>query len=384
MKDTKLATKFIQFSLTLFLISAVFACCMRLHAVLELPFLNYSRFLQTHSHSAFLGWAYIGVTVLLNFVFLPQDKAFTQKYRFIFSVELVLVVLMLISFPLQGYKGLSIALLSLFIVASYVHSFYFLKDFKHTRQNLVVSSFLKFSIYYYVLSTLATWSLGGIVATQGKGDLYYNAIYFYLHFLYNGFFVFALFGLVFRYFEAKKVHFSNQKARLFFYLLNLACLPAYVLSMLNFDTALLQLIALVAASLQLLALGCFFRIVQKLNFKQLSLPKTVKILFLFVFVAFILKILLQFGTAFPALNQQISIFKSYFVIGYLHLVTLGIISTLLFVFLGEYGLIQTKNVAFKIGIRAFVVGLLLSEFLLFSEGLCMGVPLLIELIIFIL
>ena len=143
MSNTKAASNFIKFSLTLFLISAVFAWFMRLNAVIELPFLNYARFLQTHSHSAFLGWAYISTTVLLSFVFLPKNKAFQKKYRLIFIGELGLVALMLISFPLQGYKAFSIVLLCLFILVSYLHSFYFLRDFKKTKQQIVISAIVQ-------------------------------------------------------------------------------------------------------------------------------------------------------------------------------------------------------------------------------------------------
>ena len=91
---------------------------------------------------------------------------------------------MLISFPLSGYKAVSIALLSIFGIVSYFLTFKLLKDIDTKKLG---GNYIKYGLYYYLLSSLATWFLAYIMVSQGKTDLYYNSVYFYMHFLYNGF-----------------------------------------------------------------------------------------------------------------------------------------------------------------------------------------------------
>ncbi|MDD7913854.1 hypothetical protein [Polaribacter ponticola] len=55
-----------------------------------------------------------------------------------------------------------------------------------------------------------------------------------------------------------------------------------------------------------------------------------------------------------------------FVIGYLHLNFIGIVSLTLFVFLKEFGLLKLS----KIWVRVYLLGFSLSEILIFYKGFC--------------
>ena len=181
------------FAFTLFILSALYGLLIRWNFVFPIESFVYKNFLQSHSHVAFLGWGYISIITVIIQCYLTEHQAQNNVYKTLLAIIMISVVLMLISFPVGGYKVFSIVLLSVFGITSYVLSYLLLKDLKGIGIDVKL---IKYGIYYYLLSSLATWFLAVVLVTQGKTDLYYNTVYFYLHFLYNGFFVFTLFGLL--------------------------------------------------------------------------------------------------------------------------------------------------------------------------------------------
>jgi hypothetical protein len=352
---------YLKATLLLFFLSAFYGWLMRLNALVTIPWFSYSKVLQAHSHVTFLGWGYVTVTALFNYNFLPKNISFSKKYKMVFTIQLLSISLMLLSFPLQGYKVFSIVLLSVFALSSYVYFYFFYTDYKQHKPTRIVNLFIKAAIFYYLLAMCAIWAVGVIVATQGKGELYHNTIYFYLHFLYNGFFIFALFALFFQYLNQYKNRQLTTKYNRFFWLLQLACIPSYLLSLVKMDTFWVTSIGFVAASLQVFAVFYFIQILQesKTVFKNWT-----KHLLTVVSISFILKIILQFGSAFPLISHKLPQLKSFFVIGYIHLVTLGIISTTLIVFLVLYGFLNLK----KAPIQFFLFGVISTEVLFFLQG----------------
>jgi hypothetical protein len=163
-------SKFIYvYAFALFILSALYGLLLRWN--FAFPFkLDYQNFLQSHSHVAFLGWGYIATIGAIVYYFIPKIT-FKKGYKLVLIIILVSLTLMLVSFPLGGYKVFSIILLSVFGIASYVISYLLLKDIKG---NSTAVKLIKYGIYYYLLSSLATWFLAGVLVTQGKTDLYYN------------------------------------------------------------------------------------------------------------------------------------------------------------------------------------------------------------------
>lgn len=273
------------------------------------------------------------------------------------------IVGMLISFPLQGYKFFSISSLSLFLLASYVYLWGTLKTLKSKKT--VSTKFIRTGIYYYYLSSMAIWAIAFITVKIGKTDLYYNAIYFYLHFLYNGFFFFSLIGLFLGYIESKKIQTSTKMINSFFVLMNLACIPTYALSLLwNKMPLYVVVIGFIGASLQVIALLYFWKIAKDF-WKLIQIEiKLIKILSLIVILSLFLKILMQFAGAFPKITMQATVYKPYLVIGYIHLFTLGFMSLIIFLI---YILLTGKKIQ-QWGLYLFIAGVVLSEILLFSQG----------------
>ena len=272
---------------------------------------------------------------------------------------------MLFSFPISGYKVFSIVLLAVFGITSYVLSFKLLKDL---NGNGIDVKLIKYGIYYYLLSSLATWFLAGVLITQGKTNLYYNTVYFYLHFLYNGFFVFTLFGLLFKVFKKYDLAINTSYQYQFFIYLNVACIPAYSLSVLwSKVTSMFYVVGFAASILQLISLMFLFKIIKSM-YVQIKWNFVSKILLNFGFIAYSLKIVMQIFSSFPYFVEKSLALKPFLIIGYLHLFTLGFMSIMLFFILVEFGKLNLKASFSKIGIVTFLGGVFLTELLLFSQG----------------
>lgn len=350
---------------TLFILSALYGLLIRFNFVFPIDSFRYKNFLQSHSHVAFLGWGYIATVGALMHNFLSVVQRKRSIYKITLIIIITSIILMLISFPLMGYKVFSIALLSVFGITSYVLSYQLLKDIKG---NSAAIKLVRFGIYYYLLSSLATWFLAGVLVTQGKTELYYNTVYFYLHFLYNGYFVFVLFGLLFKIFENKKVIISKQLQNVFFVYLNIACIPAYALSILwSKVSVIFNVIGFAASILQLISLLFLIKIVQ-LVLKQLKWNTISKLLLKFGLITYCLKIVIQVLSSFPYFVEKSLALKPFLIIGYLHLFTLGFMSVFIFLILSELNKIRLNSSISKIGVYTFLVGVLLTEFMLFFQG----------------
>ena len=361
-KDSKLLS---LLALSLFMLSAIYGLLLRWNFTFSLPFVNYHHFLQSHSHVAFLGWGYLATIGVLLSNFVEVNAKQKKVYKIAILIIVVAIALMLISFPLGGYKLFSIVLLSVFGLASYVLSYRLLKDIKG---NSVAVKLIKYGIYYYILSSLATWFLAGVVVTQGKTDLYHNTIYFYLHFLYNGYFVFVLFGFLFKIFEKQKITISKKLQENFFIYLNVACIPAYALSILwSGVSSVYYIIGFAASILQLFSLFFLIKIVRQ-AIPQLKWNSISKLLLNFALIAYSLKICIQIASAFPYIVKKSLALKPFFIIGYLHLFTLAFMSVLLFLILDKLKIVMLKNNISKIGIIIFLIGVFTTEVILFLQG----------------
>ncbi|MDP3311914.1 hypothetical protein [Lutibacter sp.] len=351
-------------AILLFLLSGITGLLIRFNFAFPFQIGRYNHLVQGHSHVAFLGWGYLATIGAIIHFFVPSNKL-NNTYKITLIIILIVVTLMLISFPTSGYKTFSIILLAVFGITSYVLSFRILKDMTIIGTS---SKLIQYGIYYYLLSSLATWFLVYVIISQGKTDLYYNTIYFYLHFLYNGFFVFALFGLLFKIFESQNINISEKYKKLFFIYLNSACIPAYFLSVLWSNvSSFFYVIGFISSILQLISLLFLLKIISnvhsKLNWNFIS-----KLLLIFVIVAYSLKIGSQILSSFPYFIEKSILLKTFFIIGYLHLFTLAFMSVFLFLILAQLKKISFSTVLSRVGIVLFLIGVLFTEVILFLQG----------------
>lgn len=352
-----------------FVLIAIIGTILRLMAIADLPF-NYKFLLHTHSHIAFLGWVYTALFAAFISSFLTTEQQNNKSYKRQFILAQAATIGMLFSFPIQGYGAVSITFSTMHILIYYWFAVKFLKDVK---QNVFISNtvqnFIKAAFLFMIISSFGPFSLGPIIAKTGQGsDLYFNAIYFYLHFQYNGWFTFSIFALLFHLFEIKQIHYNKQYAKLFFCFLFIACIPSYFLSILwTQPSSIVYLIGIVSATLQLIALIYFILLV--LELKSL-ITKVVfawsKFLALLVLLSFSLKIILQLFSSFPYFADLA--YKLHdLIIAYLHLVLIGFVTFFLMAYFIERNLLKLNGYT-KTGLAFLLLGFIAIELILVAQS----------------
>ncbi len=388
-----------------FLIAACIGALLRFAFVEEISWLTFRYWLHGHSHVAMLGWIYLGLFALLIHAFLPEEKQQSKFYNRLFWLTQISVLGMLISFLLQGYAAWSIGFSSMHIVLSYVFVWQFWKDLSAvgSRQtssledNLPTSyfrqpaeQFIKASLGFLVLSTFAIWAMPPIIISGNAGSaFYYGAVQFYLHFQFNGWFIFAVLGLFFKLLENRGISMPLKLTNAFYWLLLLSCFLTFALAV-TWSTPLpfLFLINSIGVSIQLAALISFLLIIKKV-WREIRpvLSGWIRLLLVIAFLSFVLKIWIQTAVVIPYIATVAYTIRNY-AIGFLHLMLLGMITSFILGYGSYRGLLNFRSSTAKIGLGLFLSGFIFSEAILFIQGTmfwgAMGfMPLYYELLFFV-
>lgn len=364
----------IKIAFAYFFIIALLGVLLRLFQIANIS-INYKYILHAHSHIALLGWIYTGITTLIYKLYLG-DKHIDKKYKVLFWSTQVTIVGMLLTFPFIGYALFSIIFSTLFLFVSYWFFRLFLK-YSSTEQKKTYSyKLIRTALWFMVLSSIGPWTLGIIMNTLGSTSSWYrNAIYFYLHFQYNGWFIVALFGILFFIFEKYSIRIPKKTFNTFFLLFILGVVLTFFLSVLWMKPdPVFYILAGVGGLFQIIAFGVLIRkIIQKKGALKTSLSKIEGILLKTVTLLIIVKLIFQILGAFPIIAKIISS-NIDFVIGYLHLVFLGVVSISVFAFLNHFKLLVISKNTYSI----FLIGFILTESLLIYKGstIWLGYPLL--------
>jgi len=157
-----------------FLVAAIMGAMLRYAFVAEISWLKFRYFLHGHSHLAMLGWVYQALFILLLYNFLPPESRKKRKYAYLFWATQLSVIGMAIAFPIQGYATASIIFSTLHILLSYFFAYYFLRDIpRDSSQPSIAYWFIRASIFFMILSTVALWAMGPILAFGQKGSAWY-------------------------------------------------------------------------------------------------------------------------------------------------------------------------------------------------------------------
>jgi hypothetical protein len=345
------------------LIAAILGILLRLFPISDFN-ATFRFIVHTHSHIALLGWVYIALTTIIYKIGIPKEKK--GAYNVLFWCTQITIIGMLFSFPFIGYALYSILFSTLFLLCSYWF-YYFFRKHNNLNKNAISYKFINASLLFLIISSLGPWLLGIIMNTVGNSSHWYkNAIYFYLHFQYNGWFLFCLIGVFFYILETRKLTFSRTKATLFYQLFTISCVLTLFLSFLWIKPdAVLFIIAGIGALLQLTSFFLFHKIIKEVAHKLKDLFGLFNYRILqFILGLFFIKVVLQLFSAIPYFSKITYAYID-FVIGYLHLTFLGIITLTILVFLNFLQLILLP----KIWVRIFLIGFVLSETLLFYKGI---------------
>ena len=356
--------KHINIALGYFLIIAFLGALLRLFYVVNIPF-NYKHIVHAHSHIALLGWIYIALTTLIFYCYL-KDNNVDKKYTTLFWCTQITLLGMLISFPITGYALVSIIFSSLFLLVSYWF-FWFVTKHTYDKQKSSNSyKLIRTGLWFMVVSSIGPWALGIIMNTLGNNSIWYkNAIYFYLHFQYNGWFIVTLFGLFFFVLEKQNIHISKKKFNQFYWLLITSVVLTFFISILwTKPHVIFNFIGGFGSILQLIAFTFLIHLIKPFSKKLKStispfLLGMTKVVILFLTLKMILQLLGSIFYFSTVIANHIE-----FAIGYLHWNFLGIVSVSLFGLLHYFNLIRLP----KTGYKFYLIGFVLTEILIFYKG----------------
>lgn len=365
----KLNIKFwLKFSLLNLCIVASLGVLMRYKIGFEFPHFDQKHLQHSHSHFAFGGW--ISHTLMVLMVYYLQTKIADfqgNKYKKLIIANLICSYGMLVFFIIEGYGLYSIFFSTASILVSYAFAYRFIADLKLLDPDFIAKSWLKAAVFFNVISSLGTFYLAYMMASKNIiQDLYLSSIYYYLHFQYNGWFFFACMGLAFGFLNLRKSEHPFFETA--FKLFAIACIPAYLLSILWLDLPIwLYVIAVLAAFIQVFAWFKLLVILIKTRRDHLeNYSPLLRYILLFVTFALSIKLLLQLGSTIPIISQLTFGFRP-IVIAYLHLVLLAIITLfLLFYIYANHLFFITKKI--KFGLLLFSIGVLLNEIVLAIQG----------------
>jgi len=352
----------------LFLV-AVIGTMLRYKIAFSLPFIDQKKLLHGHSHFAFSGWVSLAVMVLMvDYLSRELQRDFFASYKWLLGLQLFSAYAMMIAFPIQGYAFFSILFSTLSVFVSYFFTVKYRKDMKLLNTDAVTPYWFSSALLFNVFSSLGTFVLAYMMANKiAHQHWYLGAIYFYLHFQYNGWFFFGCMGLL----NEKMEQAGVQRAALkrVWLLLTVACVPAYFLSVLWLKMSPYLYAGIVLTGL--LQLYAWWKVIRILSGaavrQQLRLPAVSQWLLLFSGMALSIKFALQAASTIPALGQWAFGFRP-IIIAYLHLVLLGVITLFLVGYLLAYGYLRINNTAIA-GVVIFVTGIAANELLLMIQGI---------------
>lgn len=352
-------------ALIYFLLAALFGVVLRAFYTIEIP-INYRFVVHGHSHIALLGWVYVALTTLIYKTYLDQ-VAYYSKYSYIFWFTQSTIVGMLVTFPFMGYKVLSIVFSTLFLFASYSFTWFVLKHCKKELKDSNSFKCVKLALGYMVLSSIGPWALGAIMSTLGTESIWYRmAIYFYLHFQYNGWMVLALIGLLLYLLEQNNIQLPKNIFNRFFWSFNLGVVLTFSLSALWTEPSFLfYFVGGLGSVVQIIVVVILAKYINsvKAKIKQLFSNFQFKLLMI-VSVLLLIKMLLQLISAVPFFAKLVATYID-FTIGYLHWTFLGVVTLSLFLLLDFYKMLHIPRAGFAL----YFTGFIITEILIFYKGL---------------
>jgi hypothetical protein len=359
-------------SLLNFCILALAGVLLRYKIIFALPMVHQKNLLHAHSHFAFSGWVAMALFTGIAWVLYRHHPTINLvPYRRLFWLGQLSAFGMLFTFPFMGYHWPSISFSTLSVVFSYLFGYRVWKDMSQAALPLPVARWFKASIVMLFLSTLGTFFLAWLMMQKGYSQEWYiGSVYFFLHFQYNGWFLFAILGF-FYYFLSRIPYQPGCHPRYeVFRLLLIASAPAYFLSALWMRLqAWMYWSAVVAALLQLAALVYFAKLLFRcVRGTKAEVSGLVKWLWGMALLAFVLKIIFQALSVIPSISHFAFGFRP-IVIGYLHMVLLGLVSFFLVGFLVQEKLIDVGTRLSRSGLVVFMSAVVLNELLLMLQGI---------------
>lgn len=360
--------KWIVVAFANFGIAALMGLLLRSIPFLDLPWLNFRHLTHAHSHAAMMGWLYTVIFALFMHFFLSAEEQKKKKYQRVFIALQIAVIGMMASFPFQGYAAISISFSALHLFSSYTFLVFIWRNARsENHQSLIL---LKTSIVLMMFSTLGVYAMGPVTAKIGRmTDIYFLCIQFFLHFQFQGWFIFAIAALLMQQLSKLGIVMKKGQFKAFHFLLIIAALGMMALPAahylhapellpLNTVGSLAQLIAV------MVLLGFLFPFRKKFD----TQPKWVRICGSIALTSVLLKAMGQAALSWPEM-ALVPLNIRPLVIGFIHLLMLGMITSYLLMVLLQTNVLSASLPLFRWSTSSLFIGIILTEAFLFAQGL---------------
>lgn len=357
----------LKISLLNLLIVSILGVVLRYKIAYALPFVDQKYLLHAHSHFAFTGWITqtLMVCMVQNLVTRGLSNAFRQ-YNALLILNTISAFGMLLSFPFQGYGAVSISFSTLSIVVFFAFAYCYILHLKSLHAH-PQNRWMYAALLFNVLSSIGTFYLAYLMIGQSGGQRQYlSAVYFFLHFQYNGWFFFASMGLLIPTLMRLQVNLKLLKHT--FWIFFTACIPGYLLSVLwlPMSTWVYWMVVVAAVAPLYAWTRLWLQLRKSKNRFSEVFGNTARWLLAAVALALTIKLCLQAGSVIPALSK-ISYTYRPIIIGYLHLILLGIFTLFLLAQIIHHQWLSFNKIAYT-GLIVFTIGIVLNELVLMLQG----------------
>lgn len=362
----------IQLTFILLSVTALSGLWIRLnHLFPATSFTAQDFLLHAHSHLALLGWAFLGVFLL--FIHLTWKELKEQKQAiFIFISAFAVTILMGVAFLQQGYATWSILFSVLHIGIEYWMVTFIFRHIRNMKQiTLVESLFLKGALISLLISSIGPFSLGGMAMQGFKDTAFFEmAIYFFLHFQYNGWLYLILVSLFLIILRKKGIIASQRMLTFSFWITFITLFPSFLLSVLWYDIGIVGLASAAVGTLgQLIGLlTLLFAIWKKREIIRQTYSQHLVISILFTFAVLLVKNIMEISLLYPPLATIVFETREV-IVGYLHLTLLGFVSIFILTQFQMTGMLDETKQRVLLGVGIFILGFTLNEAVLFLSGM---------------
>ncbi len=351
-------------ALLFFVVAAVIGALLRLIHVVEMPWLVFKPWLHAHSHVAMLGWLFPALLIAL----LQQDQRSAPRgFHTWMTASQACAAGMLVSFPVQGYGSISIACSLLQMLVGYV---LIAQAWRHTEHWPAAGSRLlvRLALLFQLVSTIGIWAMGPIMGSGLAGtEWYYWSIQWFLHFQFNGWFWFAAMAIGSRWAERHGVDVRLDRFTVLLWVMGTVLTFALAIA---WSERLPAVIAVnsVGVLVQAWAAWRTMRAMLGARLKaQVRTTRWMRIAIGTMLVAMGIKVAAQTAVAIPAVTDIAVTLRNY-VVGFVHLNTLGAATMVLLAFALERHWLNEARAIIRIGLVLVIAGFALSELLLFGQG----------------
>lgn len=298
-------------TIALGIVAAIIGLVLRLYFMWPMSF-HFKHLLHAHSHAMLLGWL---LPALVLLIYRQWNIEIPTGHKRIFYLMALMVVGMLFSFPFQGYAAVSITLSTLHLWLSYVLLF---KIAGLSSNRGLPGKLVQTGVVLFFISSIGPYSLGPLMANDMQNSPWYDqAIFFYLHFLYNGaFFFFVLAWLIQKFNLGKRL----KRPTLFYFLMLFGTLLTWFHKLdYSFDYWWINTLA---------GIGSVFQLMAGIMLLRLIFAEKPSRHFSIILAMLLLKWLLQVIGSFPSIAQEV-VSNRYVLVAYLHFIFLGIFTPLI-------------------------------------------------------